>query len=101
MKKTVVDEFSKNLHGRLIQPEDTGYDPARRVWNGLIDRRPAGIAQCADERDVVHAVNFARDHQLLVAVRGGGHNVAGFGTCDDGIVIDLSRMKRITVDAET
>jgi FAD/FMN-containing dehydrogenase len=93
-----TNAFARALHGRLVRPEDAGYDSARKVWNGLIDRRPAMIAQCADEADVVAAVNFAREQKLLVAVRGGGHNVAGFGTCDGGIVIDLSGMKGITVD---
>ena len=91
--------FAKALHGRLILPGEAGYDDARKVWNGLIDRRPAMIAQCTDAADVVRAVNFAREQKLLVAVRGGGHNVAGFGTCDGGIVIDLSPMKGLTVDA--
>jgi FAD/FMN-containing dehydrogenase len=93
-----TNAFAEALHGRLVRPEDAGYDEARKVWNGLIDRRPAMIARCADEDDVVTAVNFARDQKLLVAVRGGGHNVAGFGTCDGGLVIDLSGMKSVTVD---
>lgn len=96
----VVTELSKMLHGRLVRPGDGDYEAVRKVWNGLIDRRPALIAQCADEDDVVHALGFARDRSLVVAVRGGGHNVAGFGTCDNGLVVDLSPMKRITVDAD-
>ena len=67
----------------------------------MIDKHPALIVQCADTEDVIHAVNFARTHRLLIAVRGGGHNVAGFATCDDGIVIDLSRMKGIEVGLAT
>jgi FAD/FMN-containing dehydrogenase len=98
LTKSAVQEFIKGLHGRVIQHDDEGYEEARKVWNGLIDKRPALIAQCSDENDVVHSVNFARNNDLLVAVRGGGHNVAGFGTCDDGIVIDLSSMKDIIVD---
>jgi FAD/FMN-containing dehydrogenase len=93
-----VDKLRASLHGQLIQPGDAGYDDARKVWNGMIDRHPALIVRCADGADVISAVNFARTENLLVAVRGGGHNVAGFGTCDDGIVIDLSPMKKIEVD---
>ncbi len=99
LTKTVFDTFGRDLHGSLILNDDKRYDEARRVWNGLIDKCPASIVQCADQTDVVHAVNFARNNNLLVAVRGGGHNVAGFGTCDDCMVIDLSPMKRIEVHA--
>jgi hypothetical protein len=99
LSTAAIENFEKDLRGGLVQPHDKEYDMARKVWNGLIDKRPRLIAQCADENDVVRAVDFAREHHLRVAVRGGGHNVAGFGTCDDGIVIDLSRMKRIEVDA--
>jgi FAD/FMN-containing dehydrogenase len=95
-----VNELSKMFHGRLVRSGDGDYEASRKVWNGLIDRRPALIAQCADEDDIVRAVGFARDRNLVVAVRGGGHNVAGFGTCDDGLVVDLSPMKRVTVDAD-
>jgi FAD/FMN-containing dehydrogenase len=79
-------------------PGDGAYDEARGVWNGAIDRRPALIAYCADTKDVILAVTFARSHNCLVAVRSGGHNVAGLSVCDDGMVIDLSRMKHIAVD---
>src|SRR5262245_10226625 len=93
MNKEAIERLEKDLHGRLIRPQDKAYDDARRVWNGLIDKRPALIVQCVDDSDVVHAVNFARGHNVLVSVRGGGHNVAGFATCDEGLVIDLSGMK--------
>ena len=99
LTKTVFDTFGRDLHGSLILNDDKRYDEARRVWNGLIDKCPASIVQCADQADVVHAVNFARNNNLLVAVRGGGHNVAGFGTCDGCMVIDLSPMKRMEVHA--
>jgi len=98
IKKSIVDMFRASLHGQLIQPGDADYDDARRVWNGIIDKHPALIVRCADDEDVISAVNFARTQGLLVAVRGGGHNVAGYGTCDEGIVIDLSLMKKIEID---
>src|SRR3954447_4202430 len=86
------------FRGRLIGPGDGDYDEARAVYNAMIDKRPALIARCADADDVATAVGFARDHGLLLAVRGGGHNGAGLGTCDDGVVIDLSLLKDIEVD---
>jgi len=86
--------------GRLIGPEDADYDEARQVYNAMIDKRPALIARCADSDDVVKAVGFARDHDLLLAIRGGGHNGAGLGSCDDGVVVDLSPMKNIEVDPD-
>jgi FAD/FMN-containing dehydrogenase len=86
------------LSGHLIEPGDSGYDQARRVWNGMIDRRPAAIAQCATGSDVVRCVEFARDCGITVAVRGGGHNIAGNAVCDGGLVIDLSLLKQISVD---
>jgi len=90
--------FAGRLKGELIRPGDPDYDQARSVWNGMIDRRPALIARCAGVDDVVEAVRFARARDMLVAVRGGGHNVAGTGTVDGGLVIDLSPMKRVEVD---
>jgi FAD/FMN-containing dehydrogenase len=93
-----TNALADKLTGSVIVPGDEAYDDARKVWNGMIDRRPALIARCQTEQDVVASVNFARDHDLLVAVRGGAHNVAGNATCDDGIVIDLSRMKQVDVD---
>ena len=99
---TVSDEaitaLAEALRGRLVQPSDVDYDDARAVWNGMVDRHPALIVQCAGVADVVASVNFARQHDLLVAVRGGGHNAAGNAVCDGGLVIDLSRMKGVRVD---
>lgn len=90
-----------SLRGSLLTPGDAGYDAARRVYNGRIDRRPALIARCADAADVVRAVRFARDLEWPPTVRGGGHSAAGHGTCDGGFVIDLSAMKRVEVDADS
>jgi len=104
-KGTVVDQdrikqFQATFRGEVIQPADFGYEKARKIWNASIDKRPGIIARCAGMADVIAAVNFARENELLVAVRGGGHNVAGRALCDDGIVIDLSSMKGIHVNAK-
>ncbi len=90
--------FEGGFRGDLLRPGAPGYDDARRVWNGMIDKRPALIARCVGPADVVSAVNFARDHDLLVSVRGGGHNITGNAVCERGLMIDLSRMKGIRVD---
>jgi FAD/FMN-containing dehydrogenase len=95
-----VEELATAFGGSLLQPGDQDFDEARLVWNGLHDRHPALIARCTAAADVVAAVNFARENGLAVAVRGGGHSAPGYGTCDDGIVIDLSPMKGIAVDPE-
>jgi FAD/FMN-containing dehydrogenase len=86
------------FRGEVIAPGQDGYDAARAVWNGTVDRRPRLIARCSGTADVAAAVRFARDHDLEIAVRGGGHNVAGTAVCDDGIVIDLSAMRAVWVD---
>src|SRR5919205_4539561 len=93
-------ELHQGLAGRLIRPDDSGYDEARTIWNAAHDRRPALIVRCAGVADVMRAVEFARSEELLVAVRGGKHSIPGFSTCDDGIVIDLSQMKGVKVDPE-
>ena len=93
-----VHQLKSRFRGELIFPGDQRYDTARAVFNSAIDRRPALIARCAGRDDVIAAVNCAREEKLLVAVRGTGHNVAGFAVCDAGLVIDLSLMKGITVD---
>ena len=93
-----VRAFGGALRGKLIRPGDEEYDSGRRVWNGMIDRYPAMIAYCNDIDDVITSVHFGRDHDLLTAVRSGGHNVAGNSVCDGGLVIDLSRMKKVVVD---
>ncbi len=98
MNKSVISEFAAALHGRLVTPEDSDYDSARSVWNGMIDRRPRMIAQCADTADVVASVKFAREYDLPMSVRGGGHGVAGKAVCDEGVLIDLSPMRAVKVD---
>jgi FAD/FMN-containing dehydrogenase len=98
IEKSAIEELAAAFRGELLGPSDDGYDSTRRVWNGMIDRRPALIARCTGVADVVSVVNFARTSELLVAVRGGGHSVAGNGVCDDGVMIDLSPMKGARVD---
>ena len=98
--EATVRELRDALRGALVVPGDAAYDEARGVWNGMIDRRPAMIARCTGTSDVIAAVGFARSEGLTVAVRGGGHNVAGNATCDGGLVIDLSPMKGVRVDAD-
>ncbi len=93
-----IEEFKAGLRGQLLQPSDAGYDSARRLWNGMIDKRPALIVRCAGVADVTRAVTFAREHDLLVAVRGGGHHMAGLSSCNDGLVIDLSSLDGVRVD---
>ena len=91
-------DLKGKLRGELLTPADPGYDAARRVWNGMIDRRPALIVRCTGAADVIQCVKFAREHNLPVSVRGGGHSVAGNAVCDDGLMIDLTRMKSVRVD---
>ncbi len=98
LESAAVQGFADSLRGPLVQPGNGGYDEARRVWNGMIDRRPALIARCAGAGDVMAAVRFARDHRLLVSVKGGGHNITGNAVCEGGLMIDLSPMKSVRVD---
>ena len=93
-----LEAFKTSLRGELLRPGDPGYDDARKVWNGMIDKRPALIARCTGVADIIDAVNFARTNELLVSVRGGGHNITGNAVCDGGLMIDLSRMKSVRVD---
>jgi hypothetical protein len=96
----MIDELRTRFRGALLRPGEEGYDEARRVWNGAIDRRPALIARCAGADDVAAAVRFARERDLVISVRGGGHAVAGHAVCDDGVMIDLSLMKAVCVDPD-
>ena len=86
------------LKGGLIEPQDKGYEDARKVYNGMISKRPRMIVRCADVADVISSVNFARENNILLAIRSGGHNAGGLGICDDGLVIDLSPIKYTRVD---
>jgi len=100
VQPTQVEQLKNSLKGEVVLPTDPTYESARKIWNGMIDKRPALIARCAGTPDVVRAVNFARETGLLLAVRGGGHNIAGNAVCDDGIVLDLSLMKAAKVDPD-
>ena len=93
-----IEELKRDFKGEVLLPSDGAYEGARQIWNAMIDKRPAVIARCATTADVVRGVNFARDNGLVLAVRGGGHNIAGNALCDDGLVIDLSKMKAARVD---
>jgi FAD/FMN-containing dehydrogenase len=98
MSAISVEQLRNRFRGEIVRPGDAGYESARKVYNGMIDRRPKLLARCVDVADVIAAVEYGRDNGLLTAIRGGGHNAAGSGTCDDGLVIDLSCMKGVHVD---
>ena len=98
LDESVIDKFAGGLRGTVLRAGDAGYDETRKVWNGMVDKRPALIARCGGTEDVLACVRFARDHDLLVSVRGGGHNYAGKSVCDGGLMIDLASMKDVRVD---
>src|SRR3954449_5972579 len=98
MTDQMVSTLQQSLRGPVIGPGDVEYDAARALYNSMIDKRPRLIARCVDVADVIAAVNFGRDQGLLVAIRGGGHNGPGLGSCDDGLVVDLSLLKGVRVD---
>jgi FAD/FMN-containing dehydrogenase len=98
IEEAAVEDLAAGLRGPLLRPDDGNYDEARKVWNGMIDRRPALIARCAGVADVIAAVRFARTHGVLVSVKGGGHNITGNAVCEGGLMIDLSPMKSVRVD---
>ncbi len=98
IQESSIEQFKSGLRGKLLRPGDDDYDSSRRIFNAMIDKHPALIARCAGVADVIKAVNFARENNLVVAVRSGGHNVAGNAMCDGGLVIDLSNLKGIRVD---
>lgn len=96
--EAVAEKLRQSVRGQLLRPGDDDYDQARKLWNGMIDRRPAIILRASGVADVISGVRFAREHELLLAIKGGGHNVAGNALCDGGLVLDLSRMKGVRVD---
>src|SRR5215813_1775392 len=96
-----MQTFRSTFSGQLFEPADAGYNEARRIWNASVNKRPKLIAQCSGVADVIAAVNSGRTNDLLTAIRGGGHNVGGRALCDDGLVVDLSRMRSVFVDAAT
>ena len=98
MAKTTIEQLRERVRGEVITPRDENYEQARRVFNAMIDRRPRVVVRCANAGDVMASVDFARENRIDLAVRGGGHSVPGFGTCDDGVVVDLSRMRAVRVD---
>ncbi len=100
LSEDAIQNLTERFHGKVVVPEDEGYDDARTVWNGMIDKYPAMIAYCSGTADVLSAVSFARENDLLVTVRSGGHNVSGSAVCDDGVVIDLSEMNGVWVDPD-
>ena len=93
-----IEEFKAGLRGSIIQPADKEYEEARKVYNGMISKKPRMIVKCADVADVINSVNFARENKMLLSIRGGGHNAGGLGICDDGLVVDLSMIKYTRVD---
>ena len=97
---TAFDALEGRLHGRLVRPQDADYDAVRAVFNAMIDRRPAAVVQCLDPADVARGIAFAREHDLVLSVRGGGHNVAGHAVCDGGVMLDLSVMKGLRVEPD-
>ncbi len=97
---TNVRPLDRTIAGNVIGPADAGYDAARAIWNAMIDRRPAVIVRCSSAADVPPALEFARARGLAVAVRGGGHNIAGHAVTDDGLVVDLSSMRDVSIDVE-
>src|SRR5437763_6990189 len=99
MRAIDIQAFKSTFQGQLLEPADTGYDEARQIWNASIDKHPRLIARCTGNADIIAAIDFARANDLLTAIRGGGHNVGGRALCDDGMVIDLSRMRSVYVDA--
>ena len=98
LAEDLISGFKAQIRGEVVLPADPSFDEVRQIWNAMIDRRPGMIVRCAGVADVIQAVSLARQHKLLLAVRSGGHNIAGNAICDDGLVIDLSQMKSVRID---
>jgi len=95
-----IEEFKQSLSGELITPVDDQYESARKLWNGMIEKKPVLIARCTGVKDVIAAINFSKEYNLLFSIRSGGHNVAGTAIAEGGLVVDLSEMRSVTVDPE-
>jgi len=100
LSENLISDFTAQIRGDVVLPADPSYDEVRKIWNAMIDRHPGMIVRCAGVSDVMHSVTLARDHNLLLAVRGGGHNIAGNAVCDNGLMIDLSQLKSVRIDPE-
>lgn len=98
LDSSIIEKFVADFKGEIVMPDDTAYKETRKVFNAMIDKHPGMFAICTDTEDVISAINFARENNLLLAIRGGGHNGGGLGLCDDGLVIDLSGIKFVQVD---
>jgi FAD/FMN-containing dehydrogenase len=101
MSAQTFDTLAGQLSGSIVLPSHSEYDQARTLWNGMIDKRPAAIARCASAEDVARVVSFAREQGYQLAVRAGGHNAAGSALCDDGLVVDLTAMRAVSVDPDS
>jgi FAD/FMN-containing dehydrogenase len=95
-----IEKLKTKVKGKIVLPDDPDYNSVRKIWNAMIDRRPAAVIQCAEADDVLHAITYARENGLEISIRGGGHNIAGSALCDNGVLIDLSNMKTVSVDAQ-
>jgi FAD/FMN-containing dehydrogenase len=98
--RETIEELKTNMKGHVVLPDDSNYDEVREIWNAMIDRRPAVIAQCAEADDVSHVIAFARENKLEISIRGAGHNIAGNAVCDNGVMIDLSTLTNVRIDAQ-
>ncbi|WP_339886484.1 FAD-binding oxidoreductase, partial [Vreelandella maris] len=100
LTSTAIKEFKTGFAGSVLLPDNPQYDEVRQIWNAMIDRRPSMVARCTSPADVVHALNFVRQHNVPFSLRGGGHNIAGNAVCDEGVMIDLSPMKKVDIDQQ-
>src|SRR5499427_6721494 len=100
LSKEAIKRLKSKIKGEIVLPGDSRYDEVRKIWNAMIERRPALIVRCAEANDVPHAISFARENGLELSIRGGGHNIAGNALCDGGVMIDCSTMRSVRVDAE-